>query len=96
MQQKYIELVSGLLELYQQTLLAYMRNCTSSSYLESPNVHEFKRNYNVQLAELRTIEVNKAIDYRISELCQEMTDFCSHYERINKTSVIPHRADRSP
>jgi hypothetical protein len=41
------------------------------------------------------METNKAIEYRISEVCQEMSDYCDSYQRINKTSLVPHRADRS-
>lgn len=47
------------------------------------------------MGELRNIESTKAIEYRISELCQDMSDFWEGYQRANKTSLVPHRADRT-
>jgi CMP-2-keto-3-deoxyoctulosonic acid synthetase len=63
--------------------------------LEQPNISEFKLNFAECLANLRKMEAGKNIDFKISDVCQEMTDFCESYQRVNKTSVVPHRADRN-
>lgn len=59
---------------------------------EPPNVSEFKRQFQETMSDLKKVESGKAVEHRVSERCVEMIDFCDSYQRVNKTSLIPHRA----